>query len=76
MRPSPARHPGIRIHSIPIEGGVGLLFTIGITAMILISLPESRWFLAFALSAGVVVGLFLWLLHSRRRTSVTSLHLR
>jgi len=52
-------HPGIRIDKIPVEGGVGLLFTIQVLVMILLFLPEARWFLALSLPTGVVIGIIL-----------------
>jgi len=59
-------HPGIRIDKIPAKGGVGLVFTIGVMAMILIALPQARWFLALAIPAGIVVGLAMHFLHRFR----------
>jgi hypothetical protein len=56
-------HPGITMHKIPVKGPMGLVFTIGVLAMILISLPEARWFLAMSLPIGVVIAIIL------RRTS-------
>jgi len=52
-------HPGITMHKIPVKGPVGLLFTVGVLTMILISLPEARWFAALCLPVGVVVGVVL-----------------
>ena len=52
-------HPGITMHKIPVKGAAGLVFTVGVLAMILISLPEARWFLAISLPTGVVIGIIL-----------------
>ena len=52
-------HPGITMHKIPVKGSMGLVFTVGVLAMILISLPEARWFLAMSLPIGVVIGIIL-----------------
>ena len=52
-------HPGITMHKIPVKGPIGLVFTVGVLAMILLSLPEARWFLAISLPTGVVVGIIL-----------------
>jgi hypothetical protein len=52
-------HPGITMHKIPVKGWAGLVFTVGILAMVLISLPAARWFLAIALPTGIVIGLIL-----------------
>ena len=65
MRLLPARHPGIRIDKISVAGVVGLVFTVGVMLMILISLPEARVFFALVLPAGLLVGLVLYLLHRR-----------
>jgi hypothetical protein len=52
-------HPGITMHKIPVEGPMGLVFTVGVLAMILLALPEARWFLALSLPTGVVIGIIL-----------------
>jgi len=52
-------HPGITMHKIPVEGGMGLVFTLGVLAMILLALPEARCFLALSLPIGVVTGVIL-----------------
>jgi len=38
---------------------MGLVFTVGVLAMIFISLPEARWFLALSLPTGVAIGIIL-----------------
>jgi hypothetical protein len=65
MRPLPDRHPGISIHQIPVKGGVGFVFMVGVMIMFLISLPQVRWFFALTLPAGILVGVGLYLLHRR-----------
>jgi len=52
-------HPGITMHKIPLKGPIGLAFTVGVLAIILLSPPEARWFLAISLPTGVVVGIIL-----------------
>jgi len=52
-------HQGITMHKIPVAGGAGLVFTIGVLVMILSSLPEARWFLALSLPTGVIIGIIL-----------------
>jgi hypothetical protein len=53
-------HPGITMHKIPVGGDeMGLVFAIGVVAMILLALPEARWFLALSLPTGVVLGIIL-----------------
>lgn len=48
-------HPGIRIDSIPASGGGGLIFAIGMAALVLVAIPPLR---PLALAA-VVGGLLL-----------------
>ncbi|MFZ0961229.1 MAG: hypothetical protein WAO35_10015 [Terriglobia bacterium] len=79
MPPLPSRHPGIRIDKISPQGEkAGLAFTIGVMAMILISLPSTRVFFALSFPTGIIVGLILYLIHRRppRRERIMSLHLR
>ena len=79
MPPLPTRHAGIRIDKISPQGDeMGLVFTIGVVAMILISLPSSRVFFSLSFLTGIVVGLILYLIHRRapRQERVISLHLR
>lgn len=52
-------HPGITMHKIPVKGAAGLLFTVGIIVVALISLPQARWFLAMSLPTGIVIGIIL-----------------
>ena len=47
------------MHKIPVKGSMGLVFTIGVLAMILFALPEARWFLALSLPIGVAIGVIL-----------------
>jgi len=65
MRPLPERHPGIRIDKIPVKGGAGLVFALGVMVLFLISLPQIRWFFVRSLPAGILVGVVLCLLHRR-----------
>ncbi len=58
MRPYlgfPSLHQGIRIDKIPIGGAAGLLFALGAMTIFLIGVPLTRWFLIFAVPAGVIV---------------------
>jgi len=52
-------HPGITMHQIPVKGSMGLVFTLGVLAMILLALPKARWFLALSLPTGVAIGIIL-----------------
>ena len=78
MPPLPTRHPGIRIDKISPEGEMGFVFTIGVTTMILTSLPQARAFFALALPTGIIVGLILYLIHRRppRHEKLIFLHLQ
>jgi hypothetical protein len=78
MRPLPPIRFGIRVQDVPMDWGMGFVLMLGITAMILISLPEARVFFALSLSTGITVGLILYLMHRRppRRERIISLHLR
>ena len=42
---------------------VGLVISVGIILMVLISVPESRWFFVGSVVLGALFGFFLWLLH-------------
>lgn len=42
---------------------VGLLVAVGLLGMVLLGIPESRWFFAGALVLGVLGGGFLWIRH-------------
>lgn len=55
-------HPGITMHKIPVKGTMGLVFTVGMLATVLVSLPQARWFLAISLPTGVVIGIILRLI--------------
>jgi hypothetical protein len=44
-------HPGIRIDSIPATGGGGLIFAIGMAALVLVAIPALRP-IALAAAAG------------------------
>jgi hypothetical protein len=42
---------------------VGLVLSVGIILMVLISVPESRWFFAGSVALGAAFGFVLWLRH-------------
>ncbi|MGD0223421.1 MAG: hypothetical protein ABSF71_13880 [Terriglobia bacterium] len=52
-------HPGITMHKIPVSGAMGLVFTVGMIVIVLLSLPQARWFLAMSLPVGAVIGIIL-----------------
>ena len=57
-------HPGISMHKLPVGGDImGLVFTVGVLAMILVALPEARTFILLSLPTGLVIGLILRLMH-------------
>lgn len=47
------------MHKIPVKGWAGLLFTVGVVIIALVSLPQARWFLAVSVPTGVVIGIVL-----------------
>jgi cytosine/uracil/thiamine/allantoin permease len=57
--------PEIQIAKIPVAGPIGLVFTLGTTAIFWMALPEVRWFFAFAFPAGVLTALLLHLWYKR-----------
>ena len=52
-------HPGIRIHNIPVRGGPGLIFALGVLAILLLGVPETREFLVLGVAGGLVVAVAL-----------------
>ena len=54
-------HPGIRIDKIPVKGAGGLIFTLGIMVIVLVALPQARWFLLISVFLGILIGLVLYL---------------
>ena len=57
-------HPGISMHKLPVGGDkMGLVFTIGVLAMILVALPQARAFILVSLPTGLIIGLILRLMH-------------
>jgi hypothetical protein len=42
---------------------IGLVITIGFIVMVLVAIPEARWFIAASLVLGIILGIFLWLRH-------------
>jgi len=53
------KHPGIRIHSIPVEGGPGLLFAAGALVIFLAGVPATRLVLMAGLVGGLLVAAIL-----------------
>jgi hypothetical protein len=56
-------HPGIRIHSIPADGGGGLIFAVGMAAVLLLGFPALRPLALLALAGGALLAPIL---HRRR----------
>jgi hypothetical protein len=48
-------HPGIRINSIPAEGGGGLIFAIGMAVVVLLAIPALRPVALLAVVGGVIL---------------------
>jgi hypothetical protein len=51
-------HPGIRIDKIPVNGTMGLVFTIA-SMVIFLALPVVRWFAILSVIPGLVVAAIL-----------------
>ena len=57
------RRPEINLSAIPVAGNAGgLIFAVGSIVIVILGLPELRWFSLAAILSGVVVagGLFAW----------------
>jgi len=65
MPPLPGRRPETRGSKIPVKGALGLIFTLVFMALILIALPQARWFFLFTVPAGAAVGGVLYLINRR-----------
>ena len=42
---------------------IGLFIAVGLLTMGVIGLPEARWFLALAVTAGIICGISMWFYH-------------
>jgi hypothetical protein len=72
-------HPGIRIHSIPVAGGIGLVFVLGYVAMFWFGLPGARPVVVATTLVGLAFGAgLIWLAEQRsaRKREAELLHLR
>jgi hypothetical protein len=56
-------HPGIRIHSIPAAGGGGLIFVLGMVALLWLALPAFRPVMAACIAGGLVTAPLLYRAH-------------
>ena len=65
-------HRGIRIDSIPVKGSPGLIFAIGVLAILLIGVPATREFAILALIAGLIVAGFLYWWHNPQPRDLSS----
>ena len=59
------KHPGIRIDKIPIEGGPGLIFAVGILVISLMATPFTRAFFLLSILGGALGAVILYLWHKR-----------
>jgi len=50
---------GWRVDKIPVGGGVGLVFAVGVCAILLVGVPVTRWFFAGAVALGLVCAVVL-----------------
>ena len=56
-------HPGIQIHRIPAEEGGGLIFAIGMAAIVLVAIPSLRPLALACIAGGVLLAPVLYRLH-------------
>ena len=63
MLPLPKVRNVFHVQDVPMDWGMGFVLTAGITAMILIALPEARCFVAFSLPTGIIIGAVMYFLH-------------
>ena len=52
-------HPGIRINSIPAEGGGGLIFAAAVPVLVLVAMPAFLPVAAAAVTGGIVLAYLL-----------------
>jgi hypothetical protein len=52
-------HPGIRINSIPVAGGGGLIVAVALPLLILVAVPAIRPLAAVCVLGGVLFGILL-----------------
>jgi hypothetical protein len=52
-------HPGIRINSIPLAGGGGLIVALALPLLILVAVPAIRPLAAVCVGGGVLFGIAL-----------------
>jgi hypothetical protein len=55
MYPDIYPHPGIRIDRIPVEGGGGLIFAVGIVVLFLVGFPALRPIVAATVLGGILL---------------------
>lgn len=48
-------HPGIQIHRIPVEGGGGLIFAVGMVLLVLVAMPAVRPLALLAVLGGALL---------------------
>jgi hypothetical protein len=54
------------MHKIPVKGGMGLVFTLGVMLLFLIGSPAVRWFFLLSIPPGLFIGLAMYLFHRHR----------
>ncbi len=57
-------HPGIRIDSIPAEGGGGLIFALGMVVVLLLAIPALLPVVGLCAVGGILLAPVLHRLHS------------
>jgi hypothetical protein len=55
-----------RLPAIPVKGVLGLVLTLGVVLVFLITVPVTRWFFLISIPFGLLVALVLHLWHKFR----------
>ena len=55
-------HEGPRIDKLPVKGGIGAIFTIGMVLSFVFGIPGGHWFVLTAIVLGTLIAcrLFVW----------------
>jgi hypothetical protein len=61
-----ASDPNPRLRAIPIKGVLGLVVTLAVVVIFLITVPITRWFFLISIPVGLVAALVLRLWHKCR----------
>lgn len=65
-------HPGITMHKIPVDGFIGLVFTIGSIAIFVAGFPAFWYVIALSVALGIAIAVVLHFVHSRKSKQSTA----